>query len=241
MATAVASMQPVVVVGGGVMGASAAYQLALRGRRCIVLEAGTLAHGASGNAAGILGPPRDSPAPGGAGEAWHQMRRKTFEMHQQLATTLPEQSGVDYGWHVTAGIGVAVTAQEERQARRELAAMRELGIPGVAWLSAADIRAATEVYDGPGIRGGVLSDDPAGGGAQVEPSLFTAALMAAAQNLAGSELREHCKVVGLLDDAAAVRGVVLDSGEEVLGDAVVLAMGPWAAAAAPWLGGGVQV
>ena len=121
MATAVASMQPVVVVGGGVMGASAAYQLALRGRRCIVLESGTLAHGASGNAAGILGPPRDSPAPGGAGEAWHQMRRKTFEMHQQLATTLPEQSGVDYGWHVTAGIGVAVTAQEE------------LGRPAASW------------------------------------------------------------------------------------------------------------
>ena len=48
----------VIVVGGGVMGASVAYQLALRGRRSVVLEAETLAHGASGNAAGLVSPPR---------------------------------------------------------------------------------------------------------------------------------------------------------------------------------------
>lgn len=88
----------VVIVGGGVMGTSVAYQLALKGTRSIVLEAETLAHGASGNAAGIIGPPRTlRPAGPSAEESWFEMRKVAFDMHMALAETLPDLSGVDYG------------------------------------------------------------------------------------------------------------------------------------------------
>ena len=231
----------VVVVGGGVMGASVAYQLALKGTRCVVLEASTLAHGASGNAAGIIGPPRDGRRAPGVQEEWYKMRSATFDMHKELAASLPALSGVDYGWNVTPSIGIAVTEEEEQQARRELAAMEQAGIP-VEWLTPDAVREATAgaTYDGAAISGGVLSADPEWCGSQVEPSLFTRAMMAGATSLVGSELREGCRVDRLLaepGDPSALRGVALESGEEVLGEAVVLTMGPWSAEASAWLGG----
>jgi len=153
----------VIVVGGGVMGASVAYQLALRGRRSVVLEAETLAHGASGNAAGLVSPPRDGGSLGSddpaTAAAWFDMRKTTFEMHQELAETLPEQAGMGYGWTVKPSIGVAITEEEEGRARRELASMEAMGIPA-SWLTPAEIRAACPAFDGERIRGGVLSADP---------------------------------------------------------------------------------
>ena len=255
----------VIVVGGGVMGASVAYQLALRGRRCVVLEAETLAHGASGNAAGLVSPPRDGGSLGSedpaTAAAWFDMRKTTFEMHQELAETLPEQAGMDYGWTVKPSIGVAITEEEEGRARRELASMEAMGIPA-SWLTPAEIRAACPTFDGERIRGGVLSADPGTHplipaahaaphsqslcsdfcGAQVEPALFTTALMRAAERLAGATIREGCRVAGLLPaDGGEMPGVVLESGEKILGESVVLTMGPWAADAQPWLGTALPV
>ena len=170
-----------------------------------MLEAETLAHGASGNAAGICGPPRDRRAGGSTSQqqaaAWFEMRRATWALHRVLAETLPTQAGgVGYGWNPTPGVGVAVTREEEEQARRELAVMQELGIPGASWLTPAEMRARFPALDGAGIRGGVLSADLEHGGAQVEPGLFTTALMRAAERLTygRTQVREGCKAVGLL-------------------------------------------
>ena len=68
----------------------------------------------------------------------------------------------------------------------------------------------------------------------VEPRSFTRGPMAAAQSN-GAELRQ-----GIVADLArgsngAVTGVVLDGGETVEADAVVIAMGPWSVLATRWL------
>lgn len=70
--------------------------------------------------------------------------------------------------------------------------------------------------------------------ATVEPRAFTTGLMRAAQAL-GAEQRQGA-VAGLAHDATGtLRGVTLDSGEIVEGDAVVIAMGPWSILAPLWL------
>jgi len=70
--------------------------------------------------------------------------------------------------------------------------------------------------------------------ATAEPRAFTTGLMRAAEAL-GSEVRQGT-VAGLAHDAkGAVRGVTLDNGEIVEGDAVVIAMGPWSILASLWL------
>jgi glycine/D-amino acid oxidase-like deaminating enzyme len=74
--------------------------------------------------------------------------------------------------------------------------------------------------------------------ALVEPRAFTTELMCAAE-AQGAELRLGTVVElarrpnGAVSGAAS--GVVLDSGEIVEGDAVVIAMGPWSMLAARWL------
>ena len=70
--------------------------------------------------------------------------------------------------------------------------------------------------------------------AQVHPERFTRALMQAAE-LQGAELRIG-QVEGVLCDPGrqSVVGLKVD-GEQLLGDAVVIAMGPWSILAAQWL------
>ena len=70
--------------------------------------------------------------------------------------------------------------------------------------------------------------------AQVHPARFTRALMGAAE-LGGAELRIG-HVLGLLRDHSGESVVGLQvGGEELFGDAVVIAMGPWSILAAAWL------
>lgn len=70
--------------------------------------------------------------------------------------------------------------------------------------------------------------------ALVEPRAFTTGLMKAAEGQ-GATLR-HGTVASLMRRPdGAVNGVVLDSGESVEADAVVVAMGPWSILATQWL------
>jgi len=70
--------------------------------------------------------------------------------------------------------------------------------------------------------------------ALVEPRAFTTGLMKAAE-AEGATLR-HGAVAALLRRAdGAVHGVMLDSGDSIEADAVVIAMGPWSILATQWL------
>jgi glycine/D-amino acid oxidase-like deaminating enzyme len=69
--------------------------------------------------------------------------------------------------------------------------------------------------------------------ALVEPRAFTRSLMRAAE-AGGAELRTGT-AVDLARSGSAVDGVVLEDGEVVEGDAVVIAMGPWSILASRWL------
>lgn len=70
--------------------------------------------------------------------------------------------------------------------------------------------------------------------ALVEPRAFTTGLLRAAE-ANGAGLR-HGTASGLVRDASgAVRGVTLQDGSTVEGDAVVVAMGPWSMLATRWL------
>ena len=69
--------------------------------------------------------------------------------------------------------------------------------------------------------------------ALVEPRAFTRGLMRAAEAL-GATLRQG-EAVDLERSGGAVDGVVLEDGEVIEGDAVVIAKGPWSILASRWL------
>src|SRR5712671_6622605 len=70
--------------------------------------------------------------------------------------------------------------------------------------------------------------------ALVEPRAFTMGLMRAAEALGATLKRGTVEALVRSPSGAAV-GVVLEGGETVEGDAVVIAMGPWSILAARWL------
>ena len=76
---------PIVVLGGGVIGSSIAYHLALQGCPCIVVEEHRPAGCASGKAAGFL-------AGGWGDRSTATLSRLSFDMHAELARTLELQS-----------------------------------------------------------------------------------------------------------------------------------------------------
>src|SRR5262249_35208242 len=70
--------------------------------------------------------------------------------------------------------------------------------------------------------------------AVLEPRAFTTGLMRAAEDL-GATLRPGTVMALERNPSDAVRGVVLDDGEIVEADAVVIALGPWSLLATRWL------
>lgn len=218
----------VVICGGGVIGAAVAYFLAKRGVRPVIVEADAVASGASGAAAGLLSPP---PA-GDEGQPLFELRRRSFELHEELARTLPLESGVDYGYSRVPRLAIATTEEEERTGRLAAERMRDAGRQG-RWLGPAEIRAACDWIDGPA-RGGLLAEDPG----QLDPYRYTLALVTAAERM-GATVRSG-RVTGLERSLGRVTGVRV-GGAVIPAGAVLVAMGPWSAEAASWLGSPVPV
>jgi choline dehydrogenase-like flavoprotein len=98
----------VVVVGGGMLGASAAYQLARAGMRPLVIEANSPAWGASGRNAGM--------ALAGLGD------------HFERVTGLVQDSGME-----SSGIGSAHSSSPPMRTRRSASAERRGSRPARAW------------------------------------------------------------------------------------------------------------
>jgi len=88
----------VLVIGGGIIGCSAAHELAKRGCRVTVLERGTPGGEASSAAAGLLAPLGDSPHPG----PFNRLAIESWRLYPRIVAELREATGVDVE-HMTAG------------------------------------------------------------------------------------------------------------------------------------------
>ena len=135
------------------------------------------------------------------------LARRSFALHAELAERIDDE----WGYRRLDTLGVVTSA------RRDVGFYRKLAAPD--WLAGS---AAVHARLG-----------TAETTAQVDPAAFTGAMMRAA--LAGGARLTIGTVTGLVQGAAgALRGVVVD-GQELAGDAVVIAMGPWSALASRWL------
>lgn len=135
------------------------------------------------------------------------LARRSFALHAELAGRIDD----DWGYRRLDTLGVVASA------RRDVGAYRKHAAPD--WL-AGD--AAVHARLG-----------SAETTAQLDPAAFTTAMMRAA--MADGARLQMGTVTGLaLDEDGSVRGAMVDR-QEVAGDAVVIAMGPWSALASRWL------
>jgi glycine oxidase len=102
------SSPDVLIIGGGVIGLSLAWDLAQHGQSVHVIDRNEPGKEASWAGAGIL-PPATWKA---ALHPYDQLRALSSELHPQWAATLSEQSGIDTGYRRCGGIYLARTPGE---------------------------------------------------------------------------------------------------------------------------------
>lgn len=197
-----------IVVGGGIAGLSAAWQLA--SDRDVVLlerESALATHSSARNAQIWL--PVDPDATTGP------LARRSAELLTSLL-------GAEHAW--LRRDGAVVLAGDEERARRT----REGALAG--GLSANELGRDALRERAPEIEAAAIPLWVEGAGV-LEPSTMLVALAKAARG-AGAELRTGAVVKEIVRSADAVRGVVLEGGEHLACDEVVIAAGAWAQALA---------
>ena len=228
----------VAIIGGGVIGFSTAYHLAKRGIPSQVIEMDGIAAKASGKAMGYVGAaalltfetelyPKDSLRPVLA------LGRESSRRMPQLAEELKEEGGVDPEYGETALVYVAFEEEEERVLKQRMAELADEGFD-LSWVGPDELRALGMGLN-PEVRGAMV--EPNDG--HVEAYRYVLALAQAAERQGGSI--KYGEAVGLGQRGQRVNSVKLASGEEVGASAVVIAMGPWSAQGASWLGGDIPL
>jgi glycine cleavage system T protein len=200
----------VVIVGGGIVGCSAAYHFAKAGwNDVLLLEQNRIAGGTTWHAAGLVTRFRTS----------HGLAILNDHSAKLYAGLLAE-TGHDTGWRQVGSLLLARTADRVTQIRRTTAQARLFGI------DSHEISRAEAARLWPGLR----TDDLAGAfflpeDGRVEPA-ETARALAKGAELHGATLREGVRVFGLTWDGRRATGVRTDAGD-VAAENVLLCAGMW--------------
>lgn len=112
------------IVGGGVIGLSLAWQLAERGRKVRLIDRQAVGREASWAGAGIL-PPANQHA---LAHAYDQLRGLSFDLHREWAEMLSERTGIDTGYRRCGGIYLARAAGEAAALSAWAAGLVEEGV-----------------------------------------------------------------------------------------------------------------
>ena len=136
------------------------------------------------------------------------LARRSFALHAELAAELDG----DWGYRRLDTLNVIASA------RRDIESFRRMETPD--WL---DGSAAVHAQLG-------TTETTA----QVDPAAFTKGMMRAAVARGAQVLMGCVTGLALGGDGSVVRGAIVD-GNEVAGDAVVIAMGPWSVLASRWI------
>jgi glycine/D-amino acid oxidase-like deaminating enzyme len=199
----------VLVIGGGIVGAASAYHLARQGVGVTLLEAESLAWGATGRNLGFL---------------WVHTRKKGPELDLVMATRrqlpgLVDELDAPVDLRMNGGM---VFFQDERQAdvMREFTEQRTAdGVP-MRLISGAEAREVAPILPDTVIGASWCDLD-----AQVEPTLWVRAFAGAAVRH-GAVVREGVRVTRLLRDGDRITGAETPDGL-IEADTVVLAAGGW--------------
>ena len=203
----------VVVVGGGVMGCSAAWELARHGYRVTVLERSVPGAEASSAAAGILGAEVEAHAPG----PLVSLAQASRKLYARFAATLGRETGIDVEYRECGVLEVALGAP----AWKRLTAARAWQKPRPRALDRRELLRREPALN-PELSGAVAFE----GDARVDPRrLFRALHIAAAS--AGVAFRSGAYVRRVLERDGRATGVALDDGSSVEGEHVIVAAGSW--------------
>jgi sarcosine oxidase subunit beta len=199
----------VIIIGGGVQGASLAFHLAKRGVKVTVLEKQHVAAGATGRSSGLVRMHYDT-------ETDSRLAWESFQYFRDWK----ERVGGECGFTRTGFIQIVAIAQEDAL-RANVRMHQAIGIPALV-VTAEDVKRlapgfATHDFS-------AAAYEPESGYAM--PSDTANALMDAARRK-GALLVQDCTVIGILESSGKVVGVQTSRGQ-YSAPVVVNAAGAWA-------------
>jgi len=202
-------MPDVIVVGGGVIGLSCAWELARHGRSVTVLDQATMGREASWAGAGMI-PPGDT-----AGAAPNRLAVMSSKLWPVLSAQLLEQTGIDNGYRPCQGI--LVPAESEFDSEEN--AWRSCGVP----VERIDDKRLQEQLPALNreIRQALLLPSQA----QVRNPRHLKALLAACRE-SGVQLLEFTQVTGWKRSGNRIVAVETEQGTQS-GDEFIVASGAW--------------
>ncbi len=196
----------VVIIGGGVGGASIAYHLAQLGERDVVLvDRNELTSGSTFHSAGLVGQLRGS-----------------VSLTRMMMDSVALYRTLDCGWVECGGIRLACTEEREQEVMRQVAWSKTFGLP-LQLLSAEEAQALFGLMVTDGVR--CASYLPTDG--YLDPSLLTYALIDGARR-GGCRVFTHTRVLDVVVTEGRVRGVRTEWGD-IEAEVVVNAGGMYAA------------
>ena len=213
----------VVVIGGGIVGASVLYHLARRGvGPCVLLEKSVLTAGstwhaaANGNSVAAL--------PNVA-----RLQRRSIEIYPEVE----EETGVAVSIHRPGGLFLATNADRLAEYRTLHGRGRRLGF-GWRMISPEEVAERHPLTNVDGVLGGLWGDDDG----HIDPYGATQA-MARGARMRGAEVREHCAVRALRPEGDG--WVVTTDAGEIAAETIVNAAGLWADEVAAMTGAGLPM
>jgi sarcosine oxidase subunit beta len=202
-----------VIVGGGVIGASAAYHLAIRGvREVIVLDAaGRPGEGSTGRATG-----------GFRAQFASSINVRLSLLARGKLLRFRDELGADPGYEPRGYLWMAATEAELARLRAARALQAREGLREAVEVSTADIARLNPAIDATGLVGGSFC--PTDG--FIRPLAILDGYLAAARRL-GARVEWDAEVIALEGDGDRI-AAVRTARERVEADAVVNAAGAWA-------------
>jgi heterotetrameric sarcosine oxidase gamma subunit len=200
----------VVIIGGGIVGASIAYHLGKFGiTNVVLLERKQLTSGTTWHAAGLIGQLR-------ASRNLTELAKYTAD----LFASLEKETGQATGFKQHGSISMALTDGRMEELLRGASMAKNFGL-AVDVINPAEIGERVPHYNLDGVKGGVFL--PKDG--QVNPIDVTQALAAGARSR-GAKIFENTKVTRILVESAKATGVETEAGT-IHADKVIVAAGMW--------------
>jgi 4-methylaminobutanoate oxidase (formaldehyde-forming) len=186
----------IVVIGGGVGGASVAYHLAELGERdVVVVERAELTSGSTFHSAGLVGQLRADPT-------LTRMNVYSVELYRQL-----DRGDHPVGWSESGGIKLASSPERLDEIRRQVSWARAYDLP-LHEISPAEAAERFPLVDLDGVVGAAYLESDG----HLDPSQLCYSLAAAAR-AKGVRIVQHTRVVGMATDGGRVSAVRTDRGD----------------------------
>jgi glycine oxidase len=205
-----------VIVGGGIIGGSIAFDLAQRNLRVAVLDRQELMREASWAAAGMLSPAPDCPS----AIPLVPLGRASLSLYPKFVEAVEEASGMRTGYRNGGAIEIICHGDVERELSTLVALHHGLGL-ACEPLPLDEARKMEPALGRDARAAAFLPDE-----CSIEPRALTAAVLAAAVS-AGVSLCPGVEVVSLVLDGTRCAGVKTSTGEIFQAKQVVLAAGCW--------------